>query len=303
MRKNKNKKEKIAAVVVTYNRKKLLRECLDSLLKQTRPLDSIIIMDNASTDGTEEMLRKKYLKNPIFDYVNLGENTGGAGGFHYGIKRAYEKDFDWLWLMDDDVEPHKKCLENLLKYKNISFCIHPLKIFNDGEEQIWEGIFNKKTGQIKFFKKNKTFLKGKSFCYVNYGCFEGMLINRLIIKKIGLPDKNFFICYDDRLYGYLASRQTKVIFTNTAKMNKKIDKRNIEISDLSLYYSTRNLFLLDKHLNNKKINLNIYIFFLYLKKLIKLFLKGRFNSIKILFISFLDGVKFKFGKTNLFDKK
>ena len=92
-----NKKEKIAAVVVTYNRKELLKECLDALLAQTHPLDSIILIDNASTDGTPEFLKEKgFLDNPKIDYVRLSENSGGAGGFYEGMKRGYEKGFDWV---------------------------------------------------------------------------------------------------------------------------------------------------------------------------------------------------------------
>jgi len=108
-------KETVAAVVVTYNRKHLLKECLDALLAQTRPIDAIIVMDNASTDGTPEFLEAQgYLTNPIIDYVRLSENTGGAGGFHYGVKRGYEQGFDWLWLMDDDVKPVNSTLAELV---------------------------------------------------------------------------------------------------------------------------------------------------------------------------------------------
>ncbi len=65
-----NKQEKrdtIAAVVVTYNRKELLIECLDALMNQTYPLDGIYIIDNASSDGTPELLLEKgYINKPLF---------------------------------------------------------------------------------------------------------------------------------------------------------------------------------------------------------------------------------------------
>lgn len=86
---------KVAAVVVTYNRKELLRECLNALLNQTRPLDEIIVIDNASTDGTQEMIAKEF---PYITYVLMSENIGGAGGFHEGMKLAYEKGYDWIWV-------------------------------------------------------------------------------------------------------------------------------------------------------------------------------------------------------------
>ena len=75
-KKNQSQKEKIAAVVVTYNRKDLLKECLDALLNQTRPLDSIILIDNASTDGTPEFLKEKgYLDNPKIHVGVLNNNV------------------------------------------------------------------------------------------------------------------------------------------------------------------------------------------------------------------------------------
>jgi rhamnopyranosyl-N-acetylglucosaminyl-diphospho-decaprenol beta-1,3/1,4-galactofuranosyltransferase len=87
----------VAAVVVTYNRSRLLLECLDALLRQTRPVDKIVLIDNASTDGTVEVLRSRgYLANPKIDYQRSEFNSGGAGGFHDGMKRAHELGFDWI---------------------------------------------------------------------------------------------------------------------------------------------------------------------------------------------------------------
>lgn len=108
--------ETVAAVVVTYNRKQLLTECLDSLLAQTWPVNKIILIDNASTDGTPELLEERgYLANPLIDYVRLSENTGGAGGFHEGVQRGYEAGYDWLWLMDDDCFPCRDALKALVE--------------------------------------------------------------------------------------------------------------------------------------------------------------------------------------------
>src|ERR1700761_1080776 len=107
--------ETVAAVLVTFNRAELLLNCLDALMRQKRRLDRIFIIDNASTDGTREKLQRAgWLDNPAVEYVGMTENTGGAGGFHEGTKRAFEAGYDWLWLMDDDVLAHDDCLEKLL---------------------------------------------------------------------------------------------------------------------------------------------------------------------------------------------
>ena len=69
-------KNKIAAIVVTYNRKKLLRECIDRLLKQNYSELDIIVIDNASTDNTKDEIINLIEENKII-YVNTGENLGG----------------------------------------------------------------------------------------------------------------------------------------------------------------------------------------------------------------------------------
>ena len=74
--------DKVIAVIVTYNRKELLKECIEELTKN-QEIDFMII-DNASTDGTADMV-KNYTSDKLF-YVNTGENLGGAGGFNFGIK-------------------------------------------------------------------------------------------------------------------------------------------------------------------------------------------------------------------------
>ena len=104
----------IAAVVVTYNRKELLTECLTAIAEQTRIPDTILIIDNASTDGTEEMFAKDgVFDNALFDYQKMESNLGGAGGFYEGIRRAFNNGADWIWIMDDDTIPSKTALEEI----------------------------------------------------------------------------------------------------------------------------------------------------------------------------------------------
>jgi GT2 family glycosyltransferase len=156
-------REKTAAVVVTYNRKNLLDECLESLLRQSHPLDAIYIIDNGSTDGTLESLVGKGLVCPPagcpgepaetvravpavarggslveIHYVRLPENTGGAGGFHEGLQRVTAAGFDWLWLMDDDVLTASDALEILVRKKDAleaqghtSFLLNSLVLVRD----------------------------------------------------------------------------------------------------------------------------------------------------------------------------
>ena len=99
------------AIVVTHNRRELLCESLAALDRQSRPLDRTLVVDNASSDGTPEMLRAECSK---LDLLALPTNEGGAGGFHEGMKRAYLAGAQWLWLMDDDTIPRPDALAELL---------------------------------------------------------------------------------------------------------------------------------------------------------------------------------------------
>jgi GT2 family glycosyltransferase len=179
---------KIAAVVVTYNRKKLLAECLDALLSETRPLDSIIVIDNASTDGTEEFLKKNYLHNPIFDYTRLAENIGGAGGFYKGVKRGYEQGFDWLWLMDDDTRPRADALQKIIDNGIDPGVAYSSVSISDTTETLSWGVVNSDENE-RWIKDLKD-LPNKSFNTPG-APFNGFLISREIIRVAGLPDKEF----------------------------------------------------------------------------------------------------------------
>ena len=78
-----SKNHKIASIIVTYNRKNMLKDCLDSILEQNAPLNMIFIIDNNSNDGTQELLKKEgYIDNPKINYRKLNENKGSAGGFY-----------------------------------------------------------------------------------------------------------------------------------------------------------------------------------------------------------------------------
>jgi GT2 family glycosyltransferase len=212
----------VAAVVVTFNRKELLCECLEGILAQAPPVARIVLVDNASTDGTADLLTARgYLKNGIVDYIRLPVNAGGAGGFHEGVKRAYDAGFEWLWLMDDDVEPMPRALEKMLSHANVSQCIQGCKVFRDGQSEDWERWANIDDSGCRSASREP---QSRACISAQTGCFEGMLIHRKIVSKIGFPDKRFFVGGDDIAYGYLASKHTRVIYIREACFLKKSNK-------------------------------------------------------------------------------
>ncbi len=103
---------RVVAVVVTWNRRTLLEESLAALAAQSHRLAGVVVVDNASTDGTSELLDARYAD---LDVVHLTENTGGAGGFAVGIERALDLDPDLVWLLDDDTVPTPTAAEGLVR--------------------------------------------------------------------------------------------------------------------------------------------------------------------------------------------
>jgi rhamnopyranosyl-N-acetylglucosaminyl-diphospho-decaprenol beta-1,3/1,4-galactofuranosyltransferase len=181
-----------AAVVVAFNRKKLLTECLDGLLRQSLPLDVIYVIDNASTDGTDAYLQEKgYLDKPQIRYIRLPVNGGGAGGFYHGVRAAFEAGYDWIWLMDDDTEPEPEALRRMEPLKAYSEVVAIANQKHDlqGKETL-DGL--------RMAPKQKD--RSTPYPRVKFSSFVGILISRAAIEKIGFPKPEFFIHSDDREY-------------------------------------------------------------------------------------------------------
>lgn len=290
-------KTKIAAIVVTYNRKKMLQDCLRGIIKSDRSLDRIFVIDNGSTDGTREMVNEVYGSNEKIEYLRQ-KNSGSAGGFYTGAKAAYEWGADWIWFLDDDVMPEPTCLEKMLKYQHVSHCIHPSKRDIHNIEFMWESIFDPSTGRMSFLE-NISFKNGKDFTFVNIGCFEGMLMHRDVVEKIGFPDPRFFIVADDALYGFLASLYTNVIFIKDATIVKLVSF-NFQITPQFLYYAIRNQFIIKEYL--KKLGLFKKLFYIYFSLFVVYALTKhtiRIGSIRTPYYvikGIIDGIRGKFYK-------
>lgn len=194
----------VAAVVVTYNRKQLLAQCLEAILAQTRPVDRIILVDSCSSDGTPEFLRERgFLQNNVIEYVRLPENAGSAGGFHEGMKRAYEEGHDWLWLMDDDGMPDSSTLASLLQCpSHILFrgCV-VLSTADPKREQLTFGV-ETPHGTVLNVKELAVAADGNSQAVFEGVAtpYNGILISRIAVSRIGFPKKELFIWGDETEY-------------------------------------------------------------------------------------------------------
>lgn len=177
-------KYKIAAVVVTFNRLQLLRECIEALRNQTHKLDEIIIVNNSSTDGTLDWLNEQKDLTVITQ-----ENSGSAGGQYTGIKTAYEKDYDWIWCMDDDCVPSSNAIEELIKNIQPDTVLNCLVLSKTNSDLLAFGLYD--ISDRVFYTSLMQIGEKKTIDYASL--FNGTLLPASLIKQIGFPIKELFI--------------------------------------------------------------------------------------------------------------
>lgn len=230
-------KRKIATVVVTYNRKELLQQNLNALLQQTvRDSMDIIVIDNASSDGTYEEIKNYVDCNEVI-YINTGKNLGGAGGFQYGIQFAAGKGYEFLWLMDDDSIPDKYALSELINAaieldNNFGF-LSSVVYWTDGQ------LCN-----MNIQKKNlirKISLNDENFTKIVMATFVSLFIKVETVQKVGLPIKEFFIWSDDFEYTRRISKKYDCYLVTESKVvhamlhNRKVNIVNDTMDRISRY--------------------------------------------------------------------
>ncbi|WP_386693500.1 glycosyltransferase family 2 protein [Lonepinella sp. MS14435] len=206
----------ICAVVVTYNRKQQLLACLNALKKQSYTLAHIVVVNNASQDGTEDFLiEHNWTNNENFTLLNLTENLGGAGGFYTGIEFAYQQKFDYIWLMDDDGMPTEHCLSGLCQYLSDDIYIGPLVLDID-EPQLLTFTLRLPRRKTVLSTISDVEKQTKNGIIPNIVMpFNGILFSRHLVEQIGLPKKEYFIWGDDMEYTWRAAKFGFKIFTVT----------------------------------------------------------------------------------------
>ncbi|ANG85245.1 glycosyl transferase [Microbacterium aurantiacum] len=199
--------------IVTYNRSGLLTRLLGSIVSMDPKPGHVVIIDNASTDDTGDVVESFRDKiGAELVYRRMETNTGGSGGFSEGMRVAHEIGSTWIWLMDDDVEVIPDGLAKMGKWAPRFQSIQGRRYDYDGSEFYWQYRVAEPLGiPIPFAPAG---FDASGYKEMNSGCFEGMFIHRDIVSRIGLPDPRFFIYWDDQLYGWLASRQTTSVIVD-----------------------------------------------------------------------------------------
>lgn len=290
----------IAIVVTTFRRQDLLRTLLESITEQTDLPSRIIIVDNENSNETKELVESYRLTH----YIPMEENTGGAGGFSRGIEEAYRLGHEWLWVMDDDVKLLPDAITKLSRWtKQCEDDLHAGKSLKE-TATVFQGF--RKNFDDSFFYWQYRFIdslaipnpiapskfeEGEEARSMNTMCFEGSLIHRSVVKTIGLPDARFFIYWDDTVYGYLASKHTRLLLVSDYILQRTRVLENVAIgkirklnstSDMTRYYIMRNRGHIARYLKlNGDYNAFLYGFgtvLTFAKEVIRLFITKSFRS-------------------------
>jgi rhamnopyranosyl-N-acetylglucosaminyl-diphospho-decaprenol beta-1,3/1,4-galactofuranosyltransferase len=230
------REKRITAVIVTYNNQLMLSELLRDLQSQTRKADEIIVIDNASSDGTDHLIKRDF---PSFHYIRLPENTGSAGGYHEGIKTALENS-DLIWTLDDDVRLCPDSLEELLKGLEK---LDP-KLPVGSVRSVGKRCDEAPPSRLEFFPWRGTLLKAE------------------LIRKIGLPLKELFIYGEDlefamrfNAHGFYCYWIPSSVCTEVRLEGKddfRLFGKTVRVYSLpfQLYYAFRNNLYLFLHYQN-----------------------------------------------------
>ncbi len=183
------------AVVVTWNRCDLLAESLRAIAGQSTPPVAVVVVDNASEDGTAAMLRRDF---PAADVISAQRNTGGAGGFALGLDRALEYDADALWLMDDDTVPEPTALEELLDAR-VSYgrpapaVVASRVVWSDGRDH----PMNTPRAKPGMRADERAAAASVGCVPIRSASFVSILVDAVGVRERGLPVADYFLWNDD----------------------------------------------------------------------------------------------------------
>ncbi|MED1420458.1 glycosyltransferase family 2 protein [Bacillus smithii] len=303
---------KIAVVICNWNKKYWLTQCIQSLLKSSLGSFELIVVDNASTDGSVGAIMEQF-GNKVNIIVNK-ENKGGSGGFNTGIRIALEKGYKYIHLLDNDVIVDPKAIEELFYFmeENPDVAAAGSKIYSfDQPNHLQELGASINWNEFNIRPNYKGYIDDETIpelieCDYVPAC--SVMVQAEVIKKVGLMDESFFIYWDDiewfyrmKLAGY------RIVANSRSKVWHKMGASN-HYNTFATYYFWRNrIHFFTRYCNeltimkfSEKIFDDLFqaVFFSNYKK--------QYNVSKTLLIALQDALDLKVGKAleeRIFDRE
>jgi len=237
------------ALIITFNRLAKLKKCLDASI--AAGFDLIVIVNNGSTDGTAE-----WLMNCPFTQVrvlSLPDNTGGAGGFSYGLRHiAQHVDTDWVFLYDDDAYPVNDIIARFLRvnmqYKYAAYCGKVVDLEGNVCRMNLPFIYfpDSLRDDIRYVINRDRFIVGENYQQVSSFSFVGAILEKdFIARNLDGLHPELFLYFDDVYFSYSACLKGDIIFYFPEVIfhhDINVDVNNVH-PEWKVYYLIRNIFL------------------------------------------------------------
>lgn len=204
---------KVAIIVLNWNGADYITNCLDSLvrLKMDKHSIEIVVIDNASTDSSVELVTSKY---PKIKLIETGQNLGYASGNNIGLQHAIDTHADWVWIVNPDIRVSPDSLSSLLSATNSTTGILGSKsYFEKGFEFHKDRYAPKDLGKVIWYAGGKMDWANVDSLHigvnqVDHGQYDqasptefvtgaSMLINCRMLETIGLFDPKYFLYYEE----------------------------------------------------------------------------------------------------------
>ena len=242
--------QRIGIVVVCYNGVADTMECLESLRNLTYPNFFTVVVDNASSDNTAEVVRSEF---PEVTLIVNPQNTGFTGGNKTGVDVAFEQGAEFVFLLNPDTIVAPDLLERLMNTWEVQpnlGALGPLMLLYDEPEVVWSaGGELDARGQVRHLFQGEptpTNMVYQSCAFVS-GC--GMLFSRRVFELVGFFDERFFLYYEESdLCARIRKAGYEIGTAFQARLWHKVSRATGKDSPLTLYYMRRNqLLYLQKH--------------------------------------------------------
>ena len=269
---------KIGILLVNYNGKNFLNDCINSIYKMKYKNIDILVVDNDSHDNSIDLLEIEY---PDVKVIKTGDNIGVAAGNNVGIRHFIKTDCDYILIMNNDVEVDKNMLNYLIQQAGPNTITVPKIYYFNDKDVIWFG-----GGHINWHKgicvhegyNERDNKKYDSDRYITYAPTCCMLVHKSVFDKIGIMDENYFMYFDDTDFCVRAiDGGVKILYVPKAFMWHKVSSSSGgPDSKISIYYNYRNqLYFINKF--KEKVRLSCY-FYIHIRSIYKYLLSFLFHT-------------------------
>lgn len=274
---------KIFIVLLNYNGYQDTIDCMESLKNTEYKNLHIIIVDNNSTDGSEEHIKKYIVGKCEYHFIQSGVNLGFSAGNNIGIEYAISKGADYICLLNNDTIVEKDFLNPLVKEmdsnKDIGIASGKI-LYHDCPNVIWYG-----GGYISHLRAlgvhegineidSHIYNNKKEVCFLT-GCFQ--LIRRQVFEDVGFYDEDYFLYMEDVDFCVRVKQANyKLLYVPESKIYHKVSSSTGGVlSPTTIYYMSRNRLLFNSKFNKNIICSIIFKCFYFVRLALELFRKGK----------------------------